>query len=272
MKPMNYPTLRRRMRARRIASAVLVLGLAGVLTMTGFQAIAGLRGGGPAQTRPEGRPSVTPPSPAQEPEQVPATLPRRTLRPGDRGPGVLALQRHLDVLGYLSAAADGSYGPVTEHAVMAFQKVHGLPADGVAGAATRRALLHPRTPTVRGTGSGLRVEVDLARQVLWVVLDGRIVEIYDVSTGNGETYWQNGRQQVAETPPGAFEVTWRVNGWRHGDLGPMYRPVYFNGGIAIHGSPSVPAYPASHGCVRVASWVMDALFDRLVEETPVLVF
>ncbi|MCB1026167.1 MAG: L,D-transpeptidase family protein, partial [Microthrixaceae bacterium] len=26
---------------------------------------------------------------------------------------------------------------------------------------------------------------------------------------------------------------------------------YFNGGIALHGSPSVPSYPASHGCVRL---------------------
>jgi lipoprotein-anchoring transpeptidase ErfK/SrfK len=26
---------------------------------------------------------------------------------------------------------------------------------------------------------------------------------------------------------------------------------YIEGGIAIHGNPSVPVYPASHGCIRI---------------------
>src|SRR5207244_4348779 len=34
-------------------------------------------------------------------------------------------------------------------------------------------------------------------------------------------------------------------------LGMLFNPLYFNGGIAIHGAPSVPPYPASHGCVRI---------------------
>jgi lipoprotein-anchoring transpeptidase ErfK/SrfK len=28
-------------------------------------------------------------------------------------------------------------------------------------------------------------------------------------------------------------------------------PPYFNAGIAFHEYPNVPAYPASHGCIRV---------------------
>jgi lipoprotein-anchoring transpeptidase ErfK/SrfK len=28
---------------------------------------------------------------------------------------------------------------------------------------------------------------------------------------------------------------------------------YFRGGIAMHQSPDVPSYPASHGCVRLPS-------------------
>ena len=31
----------------------------------------------------------------------------------------------------------------------------------------------------------------------------------------------------------------------------MWNPYYFNGGIAVHGLASVPAYPASHGCARI---------------------
>jgi hypothetical protein len=46
-------------------------------------------------------------------------------------------------------------------------------------------------------------------------------------------------------------------------LGTMYKPFYFYGGYAIHGSPSVPGYPASHGCVRVTNDDMDFLRTEL---------
>jgi len=35
--------------------------------------------------------------------------------------------------------------------------------------------------------------------------------------------------------------------------------MYFTGGYAIHGTPSVPPYPASHGCVRIPMWVAPQL-------------
>jgi lipoprotein-anchoring transpeptidase ErfK/SrfK len=31
----------------------------------------------------------------------------------------------------------------------------------------------------------------------------------------------------------------------------LYYPNYIHYGIAIHGNPSVPAHPASHGCIRI---------------------
>ncbi len=43
----------------------------------------------------------------------------------------------------------------------------------------------------------------------------------------------------------------------------LYNPFYFRGGYAVHGSPSVPNYPASHGCIRVTMWDMDLLLDYL---------
>jgi lipoprotein-anchoring transpeptidase ErfK/SrfK len=36
--------------------------------------------------------------------------------------------------------------------------------------------------------------------------------------------------------------------------------MYFLRGFAIHGYPSVPADPASHGCVRVPMWIAPRLF------------
>ena len=40
-------------------------------------------------------------------------------------------------------------------------------------------------------------------------------------------------------------------------LGVLWRPRYFNGGIEVHGYPDVPAYPASHGWVRVSDGAID---------------
>ncbi|MGZ4200647.1 MAG: transglycosylase family protein [Thermoleophilaceae bacterium] len=52
----------------------------------------------------------------------------------DQGASVAALQRALGV------PADGVYGPQTKRAVMAFQRSHGLVVDGVVGVQTLRAL------------------------------------------------------------------------------------------------------------------------------------
>jgi lipoprotein-anchoring transpeptidase ErfK/SrfK len=55
----------------------------------------------------------------------------------------------------------------------------------------------------------------------------------------------------AITPVGTFEIYRKVEGWRKSPLGLLYYPNYIEGGIAIHGNPSVPTRPASHGCIRI---------------------
>ena len=52
----------------------------------------------------------------------------------------------------------------------------------------------------------------------------------------------------------------RAQGWWEGELGQLYRPKYFRGGIAVHGSNNIPNYPASHGCVRVSTTAMDFIW------------
>jgi predicted chitinase/peptidoglycan hydrolase-like protein with peptidoglycan-binding domain len=68
-----------------------------------------------------------------------------SLREGATGPAVEALQRQLRDQGYVasngrSPAADADFGPKTKEAVQAFQRAHGLEADGIAGPKTLRAL------------------------------------------------------------------------------------------------------------------------------------
>jgi lipoprotein-anchoring transpeptidase ErfK/SrfK len=62
------------------------------------------------------------------------------------------------------------------------------------------------------------------------------------------------------TPRGLFEVYGQIDGLRVAPLGLLWRPKYVNGGIAVHGSPSVPPWPASHGCVRLGYPAMDMIW------------
>src|SRR5690242_21634742 len=67
-------------------------------------------------------------------------------------------------------------------------------------------------------------------------------------------------------------VYWRYNGWQPGALGSMYRPDYFHGGYALHGMTLVPAYPASHGCVRMTVPTMDRMWSSLWIGMPVAIY
>lgn len=61
------------------------------------------------------------------------------LQSGDKGTEVKKLQQALKNLGY-DVSADGTYGPITVAAVIAFQKLNGLDDDGIAGAKTQTVL------------------------------------------------------------------------------------------------------------------------------------
>jgi peptidoglycan hydrolase-like protein with peptidoglycan-binding domain len=196
-----------------------------------------------------------------------------TLELGEGGPAVLALQQRLVDLGYWLGSADGNYGQLTRQAVMAFQKAEGLGRDGVAGPITQGRLAGAQRQASRAGGTGL--EIDLERQVLMIVQGGRVQWVLNTSTGNNETYTSStGGSAVAATPPGSFKIGREIDGVREAPLGTLYRPKYFNGGIAIHGSGSIPAQPASHGCARVTNSAMDMLWSSGVAAigTPVTVY
>ncbi|WP_179950877.1 L,D-transpeptidase family protein [Xylanimonas oleitrophica] len=194
---------------------------------------------------------------------------------GDEGPQVEALQQRLQDLGYFLLEVDGRYGWATQQAVWAFQKAAGLTRDGVVGPQTQQALDAGHVPAPR-SASGHVLEIDVDRQLVLAVDDGRVVRVINASTGNGERFVAQGREYVARTRPGTFEVYRQVDGMHSStlELGDMWRPKYFNGAIAVHGSPSVPPYPASHGCVRVSNAAMNWLWDDwgLPQGTTVLVY
>ena len=76
------------------------------------------------------------PLPRETETPQPTEEPVRTLRRGMEGEDVRKLQEALQALGYLSDKADGSFGANTYAALVAFQAVNSLTADGVAGQRT----------------------------------------------------------------------------------------------------------------------------------------
>jgi peptidoglycan hydrolase-like protein with peptidoglycan-binding domain len=213
--------------------------------------------------------TTTETAPAPVPPVV-ATPPSVELAPGAEGADVLRLQERLGQYHYDPGTVDGHYGEGTALAVMAFQKVSGLGRTGVADAATLAALAGATDPgPLLPTGAPTRVEVDMARQVLFVWSDGQLVRILPVSTGNGKRYCENGNCGVAVTPLGEFKAERRILGQHRSPLGVLYNPVYFHQGFAIHGSPSIPPYPASHGCVRVPIHSSRWIYDHVTDDTPI---
>jgi len=192
--------------------------------------------------------------------------PSGTLSEGSSGAAVKALQRRLASLKYDPGTIDGHFGANTEDAVWAFQEINGVRVTGVIDAATKRALVHPKSyGTHDPRQDGTRIEVNQALEVLVLYKKGQISLISHVSTGGG--YWYNcggGEECQAITPNGNYRTDDYMPGWVTVPLGAMYNPVFFISTVyAIHGDTYVPVFPDSHGCVRVPMFIAD-FFHTLV--------
>ncbi len=188
---------------------------------------------------------------------------------GNSGAETARVQQRLLDLGFWLSGVDGGYGLTTSQAVMAFEKYVGLDADGRVDQATADALTSMTRRPIARANSGSLVEVDKGKQLVFFVIDGRAEWVLNTSTGTGEPYSKPDQNTPGEivsgdsiTPNGLHRVNrQRPDGWWEGDLGEIYRPKYFVGGVAVHGSNSIPNYPASHGCVRVSVPAMDWIWD-----------
>jgi peptidoglycan hydrolase-like protein with peptidoglycan-binding domain len=180
------------------------------------------------------------------------------LRIGSRGVSVLGLEQRLRQLHYALGGPDGYYGVDTSDAVVAFQKLHGLARTGATDLRFWRALDRAGTPNPRYGGAGVHVEVSKELQVLFVVRNGEVSLIVPVSTG-----------ATGNTPLGVWHVYSRVPGY---NAEQMYYSSFFVGAFAIHGYHSVPAYPASHGCVRIPIWVAKRVYSLIDYGTTVYIY
>jgi hypothetical protein len=173
------------------------------------------------------------------------TIVQPQLGPGSRGPSVRALEARLRELHYVLPRVDGLYGHDTVEAVLAFQKVERLPWTGRVDERVWRRLATARIPRARHGGT--HIEVSKGSQYLLNVRNGVVADVVHVSTG-----------ATGNTPIGVWTVYRKVPGWDW----VLWYPLYFLRGFAIHGYPSVPSYPASHGCVRVPMWFAPRLYEQ----------
>ncbi len=206
----------------------------------------------------------------QEPVVVSAMAEPLSAVGREDGEETARLQERLLELGFWVQSTDGIFGLTTRQAVMAAQKYFGLPATSSVDEATAEALSTATTRPQARSDRGTLVEIDKSLQLGFFVIDGVTEWVLNVSTGSEIPYSepnQNDPAKIEEgdsiTDPGLFKVDReRAEGWWDGDLGSIYRPKYFNGGIAVHGSGSIPNYPASHGCVRVSTPAMDWIWEE----------
>lgn len=212
----------------------------------------------------------SPPSPIPG-EQI-SNPPPPTLQWGSKGSDVELLQQRLAEAGLFRGRADGVFGRATRGAVYAFQKVHGLERTGIFRPEDW-SLLDREIRAPGPAPESDRVEVDLDRQVMYLIEQEQLAGVFPISSANGEAYRNaRGRLINANTPEGRFTFQRSRHGWWESYLGFLYRPFYFYGGYAIHGSTSVPPFPASHGCVRLELADMDYLANRIHIGMPIYVY
>jgi len=227
---------------------------------------------------------------------VPKVPLSQTLGRGAAGPEVKMIQDRLIELAFDPGVADGAFGSRTQQAIWAFEKlVMGVAPDQVTGRVTKEMWSRMQDPLLilprRPNATPNHTEIYLPQQVLIVFHNDVPVLVTHISSGDGQEWCEEvtispgelgnetGSQAIKRgvcgvswTPGGVYKYYRLYLGRRESQLGGMYNPVYFNKGIAVHGSKEVPKYPDSHGCIRIPMHISDYYQTLVTKGELVFVF
>jgi len=183
-----------------------------------------------------------------------------------QGPDVMEVQEALKGLDFYHGALDGSFGKITQSAVIKFQQSIPLPADGVVDPYTWNQL------TLRTTSKPLITEltayslpsiyIDTVKRRLKFTSDS-LTKTYKVAIGKPTTPSPLGNWTIVQKaldPGGPFGVRW------------MRLSVPW-GGYGIHGTnnPKSIGKAVSHGCIRMYNEDVIEVYDRTPIGTPVTI-
>ncbi len=187
--------------------------------------------------------------------QATVKLKSPSLAVGSTGPHVTALVRRLHDLGYVTPSLNTRrFNSHVGDSVLAFHKYHRMTRSYSVSAATWRKLAKAKPVKAKYRTKGTHIEVDKTRQILMVVKNGKPLGAFHVSTG-----------ATGNTPVGRFKVYQRGGSY-------LYRFMAFKGNFGIHGYSPVPAFPASHGCVREPMWIANWTWKNTKKGTVVRIY
>ena len=199
-------------------------------------------------------------TPWWRPKQVPPT---GAVRPGAYPYSIRGVQLRLRDIRFLDQSeVTGTLDYQTSQALLAFQGWNGLPRTGTIDEGLLVALVRASRPQPGERAAGRRIEIHRDRSVVLMIENNEVVRAVHTSTGF-----------YGVTRPGLFRVYSKsLMSWSN--LFHVWMPYasYFDGGRAMHEYPYVPAYPASHGCVRLPAGEAVRVYDFATIGTPVRVF
>lgn len=194
---------------------------------------------------------------------------------------VRAAQSKLNNFGIHAGPADGYHGPKTGRALCTFRWISGMKAHrGKLDTATYNKLnayksqLGYITNLKAGKfrGESTYIYVSKTCQTMIYVEHQKIRRVINVSTGKKGHETPNTVRRLGSTQKGWSCSTLYPESCRkqhtgvnkkYSDVGNMYNKRYVKGAIYLHGSNSVPTYPASHGCIRVSVWDSDWMYKHV---------
>ena len=148
----------------------------------------------------------------------------------------------------LAAAAGEAAKAAPEREAEQAEEVAALEKSEAADPApVTRPVLPQKHVRAKPAGPTLVARIDLSSQRMHVTANGKPVGSWKISSG----------RRGYDTPPGSFRPKWisRMHYSRKYYNSPMPYSVFFNGGIATHGTSAVSrlGQPASHGCIRLTT-------------------
>lgn len=206
--------------------------------------------------------------------------PNQALADAERRAAVIRQQEKLNELfagsGMRELLVDGISGPVTRQRLCAARVALGIDVnrnDMAAGSEEEELLFATdalRQPFTTALLSERWILIDRTCQVMFTG-EGDIGITNIFSTSTGEHGYETRDQD--RTRAYRFDPALDNGGWHNSTTFPvpednplngnMYKPLYFDGGQAIHGSNNVPTTPQSKGCARLRVSDMETLIAWL---------